>query len=370
MQLQLITDLDVILKSESNWNSVATEGPMLSWDWMAAWLEHFSHEATPAVIVATDDNGKWVGIAPFCIEGTSSFIRKLRFISSGKACGDYMKLIVNGDNAGRFAEQVADFLVANIGQGKLLGTIDVIELEGHATDCPETMYFCELLVAMGFSMNAQDIESCWAVSLGETFEELSSSVSKSLRRKIKAANKRLADESTHIIEATVETFDTVWDTFVDLHQRRRISLGQAGCFADSNFSSFLKQTTRCKIASDTASLIQINREQQPLAAMLLFHDNSQTMMYQSGLDPDRKQLEPGYQMIVVALKHSVERSQIKFDFLRGDEPYKTRWNTEQIRLAKVRLVPGKLTARLKDSTWRIGKSIKDCVIQFRQPNSP
>jgi CelD/BcsL family acetyltransferase involved in cellulose biosynthesis len=370
MNLKLITDLETILASEAQWSNVKSSHSMLRWDWIAIWLKHFESRATPAVIVATDTDGRWIGIAPFCLETSSSFTKKLRLVSSGTACGDYIGLIVDEANSTSFAEHVADFIVANIGSNKPLGPIDLIELEGTATADPTIHYFCELLKALGFSMHESSLESCWVVELPDTFETLQSQFSKSLRRKVKAAKKRLAADSTEILYANSNNFTSSWNSFVDLHQRRRATLGQPGCFACPEFEGFLKEATQRKLATDRASLIQINRDASPLAGVLLFEEDDAVRMYQSGFDPDRNSLEPGYQLIVVSIQHAIEKSKTQFDFLRGDEPYKARWCTEPQGLQKIRLVPGKLTARFKDSTWRIGKSLQSCVQGFlAQPHN-
>lgn len=82
-------------------------------------------------------------------------------------------------------------------------------------------------------------------------------------------------------------------------------------------------------------------------------------MYQSGTDSSRMKLEPGYQMAVAAMQKSKENGYEHFDFLRGDEPYKSRWQTKRVDILRSRFVPRKLGARLKHNVWLTGQVIKN-----------
>ena len=91
-------------------------------------------------------------------------------------------------------------------------------------------------------------------------------------------NKQFATSEIHLKE--------VWDSFVQLHQKRRNALGQLGCFSDENFERFLKSATKGLMELNRSDLIVINKSGTPIAAMLLIYCGETCMMYQSGIDPD------------------------------------------------------------------------------------
>lgn len=359
MKLHLITTLDEVLQSESNWDRVAGDHPFFRWTWMVNWLEYQKDDVSPAILVWIED-GEWLAIAPFCVDRkTSKLVRKLRFLGSGRACSDYLGLIADGQYLREFSESVADWLTENIRPGGPLGKIDVIELEGACPDDEPIHYFFELLKASGFRSQTIPIEGCWALDLPESWDELNSAVGKKLRRKTKKALKRLADPDTEILTTHETDLDELWPLFVNLHQERREMLGQPGCFADSDFDKFLFSATRGLIEQGKGELVVIKYQGDPLGAFLLLNDGHTVYMYQSGMSTKHLKLEPGYQAAVLTIQRSIEQGFKRFDFLRGDEPYKSRWLTERIPLVKSRFIPARFSARVKHGLWNTGRTIRN-----------
>jgi CelD/BcsL family acetyltransferase involved in cellulose biosynthesis len=357
MKIKLLDNLDEILNARSAWNEIAGTRPMLQWDWLVNWLRHQVEETTPAVLVGVNSDQQWVGVAPFCLDA-SRLNRKLRFLGSGGACTDYLGLITRPDDEQEFAESVADWLTDNLHPGGPLGSVDVLELEGFCPQNENTRYLFDLLAASGFNSHCVELEGCWELELGNSWDELNQQFSKSHRRKTKKAVKRLADSDTKVLSSDDTDFATLWPTFVQLHQARRQMLQQPGCFADSNFESFLRAATDSMIRDSRAEILVIQYQGKPLASMLLLNDGETTYMYQSGLDPDRISLEPGYQIAVLALQSSIRKGYRKFDFLRGDEPYKSRWQTKRIPLVRARFIPRNFRSQLMHGVWWTGHSIR------------
>ena len=359
MNLELISDLDTLLRSQEAWNALAGDRAMLGWDWQTVWLEQLGQPATPAVLVAKDDHGQWIGIAPFCLE--RGFVNKLRLLSSGTACGDYLSLLSTPEHSVAFGDAVADWLFENCRSDGPVGSIDLVELEGVAANDPVIERFVEMLTALQFSVERSALESCWVTPLDESMEDLESNLSKSMRRKFRNARKRLANPDSVVAPADASNFESHWATFVDLHQRRRISLGQPGCFADPRFECFLKEVVSRGVTDGSATLFVHEFEDSPLSSVLLFSSGENLQMYQSGIDPDRVNLEPGHQFVYFSIEHAIATGKTGFDFLRGDEPYKARWNASPVGLERIRLVPRNMSARIKQGSIGIGKSVRDCL---------
>lgn len=361
MRLQLITNPEELASLRSEWDSIASASPFFSHAWLTNWFRFLGDENELAVLVGRDKNNNVMGIAPWCIEQAGPLVRKLRFLGSGIACSDYLELICPANQHRSFAEAAIDWLVDNIGNRQTLGRIDVIEMEGINPDSAESQYVAELLGAHGLKSHRVELEGGWEVTLPATWDELNSRFSKSMRRKTKKAVKRLADEKTQVLSTDRVPFDQLWSTFCDLHQQRRKMLGQDGCFADPKFEEFLKSATFELIHRSQAELVVIHFENKPLASMLLLNNQDTVYMYQSGMDAQRLSLEAGYQMAYCAIVRSIEKGFQKFDFLRGDEPYKSRWDTRRIPIQRVRFIPRRTSASLKHGLWVTGRSIKGLV---------
>lgn len=363
MKIKIINQLEELTACESDWNSVAGARCFFSWQWCESWYRELATEDDELhVIVGLDKDDRWLGIAPLMVSG-----RKLRFLGSGAACSDYANLIAEQSDYNYFAETVAEYLATAFASDGALSTVDVFEIEGCGGNDRNLDYFCELLGINDFAKHETETEGTWKVLLPESFEQLNATFSKSMRRKTKAARKRLAEPDVEVLFADQENFDTLWDSFVHLHQKRRNAIGQLGCFADENFERFLRSAATGLKAIGRSDLVVIEKSGAPLAAVLLIYCGETCMMYQSGIDPEMSSLEPGYQSVMVSIDHAIENDFKHFDFLRGDEPYKARWSTTREPIVRRKFIPPNMSAQLKHGTWVIGRSIKNYVTNLKQP---
>ena len=364
LRIEVIDNLNDLESSKPEWNRLAGKFPFFRWEWMANWQTHLARNSQPLIVVVQDEAGNWVGIAPFCLNQTTANGRSIELLSSGITCGDYLDLICDPEDYSTVASLVVDWLTENAGKESRFGGFDSIILEGVAGDSDQLTLLKGLFSAAHFDSHVSDIESCWEVALPATWEELNATFSKSHRRKTKKAVQRLADPLTQVRSSRIEGIAPLWDVFVTLHQLRRESLGEPGCFADPDFNHFLKTAVEQLAELDLAELVIFEYDGFAFGSHLLLNDGQRSFMYQSGIHPDWVKMEPGYQLIVWSLSESIARGFRSFDFLRGDEPYKARWNSVRNPLQRIKLVPPKLSSRLRHQIWLSGKSIKNYFNQF------
>lgn len=359
MNLYILNNREELFASQQQWDTVAQDHAFSSWAWNAHWLRSMENgQAKPFVIVGLDDDGNWQAIAPFCIVG-----RKLRMLGSGTACTDYVNLIDNGQDRRVFADTIVEFLTTNISSSGQLSEIDLIEIEGGAANDEDLNYFCKQLESE-FSIHEIETEGTWKVQLPQSVDQLNGILKSSCRRKVRKARKRLAADDTNTVFADAASFEELWFHFVQLHQARRNHLGQEGCFADPAFETFLKSAARDLFDRELAELFVIYKSGKPLASQLLLISGESCMMYQTGVDPNCFSEEPGYQAIVVALDHAISRGATFYDFLRGDEAYKSRWSTTREAIIKRRFAPKRLSATLKHNCWVAGYRFKQFAKSF------
>ncbi len=363
MRLKLYKNLSELEQDRTQWDALAGSFPFFQFEWMTNWFQILGKELELAVLVGIDNDGQWVGIAPWCIDRTQPLLNKLRFLGSGDACSDYLRLITNEEHHQEFNRVAIDWLIENIGSSQTLGRIDVIELEGISPQDPKAKYLCDVLSANGMKHHTTELEGGWQTELPSSWEELNAKFSKNMRRKTKAAAKRLASEDTEVLSTADSRYTTeqLWKIFVELHQKRRNMLGQPGCFADTDFEHFLNRAFLSLKNKNQSELLVINFEKRPLAASLCLRSESTYYLYQSGMDTSRMRLEPGYQICSIAVQRAIALGLQQFDFLRGDEPYKARWNTSRIPITRTRFIPRNSVANLKHSVWLTGRTLKHLV---------
>jgi CelD/BcsL family acetyltransferase involved in cellulose biosynthesis len=82
------------------------------------------------------------------------------------------------------------------------------------------------------------------------------------------------------------------------------------------------------------TLLQVNQE--AVAAYCDFDYQGKTLVYNSGLLPDRySHLSTGIVLLAYNIQHAIEKGNHLFDFLRGNETYKYRMGGQDTKVFKL-----------------------------------
>ena len=360
LQMKVISDTETLLKSRAAWNALAGEHPFANWEWMSEWWNAFGGGNQLNVLVVQKPDGEWVGLLPTFVDTTRSRTQTLRFLSSGKAAADYLGVITRDPQfeAGVIS-QITEWIVRASVVAEKNVRIDLIDFEGVSSEDRLTAALIEKLAEYGMTHHQTEIEGCWEVEMKEDWPTFESQLSKSFRRKTKkAAKNRNLDGMEILCVETPDELKQVWREFIRLHQARRQALGQEGCFADERFEKFLHHASFSLAEQNRFALVMAKLHGDWLGAVMLISNSSTTFLYQSGFDPEMSRHEPGHLLVREAVLYCMRRGQQRFDFLRGDEPYKARWNTRRISLTRSRLVPARMTCQWKHQVWLAARSIK------------
>lgn len=354
MNIQIISELTEIAQLKSRWNQLSADKPFSSWEWYHSWYSNMGHsrQIKPMVFVEQTAGGEVSTIAPFYLTHSKIGSSRLCLAADGSACTDYGQIIAKPEQYTYSISKVASWLTT-FNQSR--ANIDFIELAGLAAEAPTTRELYGQLVGCGFEPSHEMLEQCWATDLPSSWPELDATFSKKLRRKTRKSVDRLAECS--ILDSRSAGFDRLWATLVSLHRLRRDAVGDSGCFTVPGFEGFLQSAARGLCERNLAEILVIEYQGQPIAATLVFNDRKTVFMYQTGFDPAFAHLEPGYLLIVAAMQWSINNGFERFDFLRGDEPYKARWNTTPIPMVRLRFqLCDNLRTRM-ENRFQVSKSV-------------
>jgi CelD/BcsL family acetyltransferase involved in cellulose biosynthesis len=144
-----------------------------------------------------------------------------------------------------------------------------------------------------------------------------------------------------------------------LHQRRRISLGEPGCFASPTFHDFHREVAGLLRQRDQLRLSWLELDGTPAAAEYHFADQQTTYAYQGGVDPVRLQEEPGRLSTILCMRRAIEEGHARFDFLRGAEPYKAHWRAEPRMAYDYRVLPNRHLAKIRGKMVNLTTTVSD-----------
>ncbi len=171
------------------------------------------------------------------------------------------------------------------------------------------------------------------LDLPASWDEYLAGVSKSHRKQLRQLERRVLESERvrwHRVQNAAE-FDEAWPVLVDLHQRRRHSLDEPGCFASRVFHDFHREVAGRLLDRGQLRLSWMELDGVPAAAEYHLADGTTTYAYQGGVDPDRLAEEPGRLSTILCLRAAIEEGHRRIDFLRGDEPYKAHWRATRVR---------------------------------------
>ena len=208
---------------------------------------------------------------------------------------------------------------------------DVVDLRrlrcGDPASDALTDAFSAAAPALGWSVLREREDVCPVVTLpeGVDFEGYLDTLDKKARHEIRRKIRR-AEAAGEVVLAESPDPPADLPAFIDLHQRR---WGDRGLFppnpggdASRRFIRRLFETFGPDGAVRLTSFAVGGRK---VGSAIHFDDGYSLALYNAGVDPDAKDLSPGVVMVAGYIADAIATGRRRFDFLRGDEPYKYVW---------------------------------------------
>lgn len=314
------------------WDRLDGGVPFHSFDWLTTWWRHYGQPAGfdrthLHVLVVRESNRQGadavVGIAPWYAERTRTRGVVLRWLGSGEVCSDHLSLLCDLGQSHKVASTLARHLAK-------ADDWDRLELDSVDESDTAIEQLATALRRHQCAVETQPEGNCWVIDLPDSWEEFLALQSKSHRKQLRRAHDRVltSDHAVWRCVANEQQLSTAWPILVDLHQRRRNSLGEPGCFASPSFAAFHAEVAPKLLAAGRLRLGWLELDGQPVAAEYQMAGPKCTYAYQGGVDPDRLADEPGRLSNIATLRAAIEEGHTAFDFLRGDEPYKAHWRAQ------------------------------------------
>ena len=324
-QVRIFPELE---KLKTVWNSVASNTPFSSWQWLVTWAENYIREDQLYILVAETSGGGIVGILPLFRDRSVVEGRVLRMLGSGNVCTDYLSLFSLPEYRHEVCQQFALYLTAMVNDHA--AGWDALLLEHIAQADTNVCEFTDSMRLHGSELMKTQGQNCWRIAIPDSWEKYLAEMSKSHRKQVKRIERELIETGKarlHTVESETQLKQAM-ELLVDLHQKRRNRLGQIGCFACERFSNFLFMASQRLLEAGMLRLHWVEVAGRPVAAEFQLSDGQTTYAYQAGIDPESLELEPGRLIMIATIRQALEAGNRGFDFLRGDEPYKAHFRAK------------------------------------------
>jgi len=360
--VHLLNTPDSLDEIADDWRQLAAGHPFRGYDWLATWWRHYAPTGELLVLAVRDDStNQLVGLAPWRIEQSARRGSVIRPLGDGEVCTDHSTPLAQLGCEQTVANELAQFLMEDFPDW------DLLELSDTDANDPQLGLLTDALATRECVTRSRDADACWAIELPDDWETYLAMQSKSHRKQLRRAERRVLDSSDchwHLV-ATPEEWQTAWPILVDLHQRRRQSLGEPGCFASAKFEAFHREASQALLTQGQLRMSWLELHGKPAAAEYSFASGDAWLAYQGGVDPDMLDDEPGRLSTIAMLRAAMAEGATTFDFLRGDEPYKAHWRAQPHLTLHRQFVPPRRSAQLRASADNLLGAVKTGLKSLR-----
>jgi CelD/BcsL family acetyltransferase involved in cellulose biosynthesis len=293
--------------------------------WLKTWWDTFGDSYDPEIITGYR-NGKLIGIAPFRVEKeTATFI-------GGEDICDCQEVITSSNYCLEFFEAVLFHLKK---QG-----IRFLELGDLRPESLLLTGMPELAKQMGYVAVCDQVAVTYEMALPKTWESYLQMLDGKQRHEIRRKMRRLR-EAGHIRFRVIHIPDEVseaMDLFFTLFKSSRPDKTK---FLTDRMAAFFLLLAERMARLGFLRMFFLDIDRVPAAGVMCFDYNDTVFLYNNGYNPRFQDLSVGMLSKVYSIRDSIERGRVRYDLLKGDEPYKKQLGGIPVPLYRLKIDLGK-----------------------------
>jgi len=371
MNVELVTRREDLAELSQRWDELAQQDPRDGFfrtsAWYRSWVEHVRPDVQPFVIVVRDGAGEVVGLAPLCRLNYRDRWLPMKGVSlAGRevVSGDFLDYLSDAGARSEVLPAILNFLWQERSQWALLIVGEVTE-DGDLHRAVES--FAE---AKGLALRRQEERVCPYIELPATYDQYLRGLSQKMRYEIRRDTRDVLEKWRARIEVCTEP-GQVRDNLnllIQLHTSHWKSVRKSGNMGRPGFPAFLRQVCSEPPPGAALRLYLLKLDEKPVAALLAFCFRENVLFYQTGWDPDSPiaRLSPGMVLVARSIRDAIEQGYRYYDFLRGDETYKSRL-TKSFRKTITLLVARSFSARQYLRVNRLKDWVKRTLLRRAVP---
>ena len=366
MHVYCLRSPEELSRYAGDWDALARGVPFRHWTWLAAWWRHYGDAAGAGrrnllVPMVFDERERPVGLGPWYVEHTATGAQVLRMLGDGEVCSDYLSVPCLPGYDGLVAEALADFLTDTLPREGVAW--DAIDLSGVDAEDHAAARLVAQLADRGNKVDVQPGPNCWRLNLPTDADGYPRMIAKNPRRQLRKLKQEYLDTGRGVLRfiESREQLSGVMEMFRGMLQRRRQSLGETGPFASPRFAHFYEEVFPNLFGEGRGQIAWLEIDGRPVAADYLISGDGVLYAYQGAIEPGACKLKPGKAFYAALLQWAIARGYRGFDFLRGDEHYKSQLGAVPRASTCWRVVARRTTARLRHSLWLAGRNVKKWI---------
>jgi CelD/BcsL family acetyltransferase involved in cellulose biosynthesis len=340
LSIEEITDVQSFSSLKEEWNVLlqksADNNVFLTWEWLFTWWRHYG-EGKQLMILLIKEGDKIIGIAPFMrveYKRLGISVNVLENLCSTEC--DYSGIILI-ENYQECIAFLLSYLKKLIKEDKLVIRICHV---------PDDAIFVNTLLKQrppnyeSIFINTQPDGSCPYIELPATWDEYYRHLHKNGRKKAKKIKREIKTiQENHKVEFKKYTQgDDIQDQLQilsTLHQKRWQERNISSKFTLPKVREFHLDVSKAFIEKNWMDLSFFYVDGTAISAGWGFNYCNQFYYMTSAFDPDYKHHNPGHIHTLTLIDEAIKNGLNRFDFLKGEEFFKTYWAHNQNNNIKI-----------------------------------
>lgn len=342
MVIERVSTLDRLGELEVEWRELFEAGGLdlfNSPEWLLPWWQRLAGDRKLWLLVARDEAGRAAGIIPMSLNSTRiGFVpvRRLGFLGDDHVGSDYLDVIAAPDRRLAVIRALADYLKTHADEW------DVIEWRDMDARSESAQ---ELAACLGadHAIESRTMGLCPVQHFppGDTFDDY-------LQRTRRCSNylrrlRWLQRQPGFRIDICQDEpgLEHAREIFFRLHAQRWAEDGGSAGIPDDTVRAFHVEATRRLAGRGQVIFYTLWVGATPVASVYGLTHGDTFYYYQSGMDPAWRSKSVGLVLIGETFADAFRRKLRRYDFLRGEEAYKSDWVSEHRQLVRWRFYPRK-----------------------------
>lgn len=366
LTVEVITATDAFLDLRADWerlHSAAAADIFLAWDWQLPWWRHLRRGRQLWLMIARDSGGNIRGLLALSLETARVGllrVRRLRFIADEQVGSDYLDALIEPGFEDAAISAFGRALASRCASWDLL---EMRDMDEHSNTAHR---LCQVL---GEKYELKSIRGllCPAATLDpqqspDEFIRQSSRGDNYARRRRWLERQpdfriELCQDATTLAPALLQ--------FFRLHRLRWEQAGGSSGIEGAVVEDFHREALAGLAGAGHVRLYVLWVQGKAVASVYALTRGNTFYYYQSGMDPAWRSRSVGLVLIGETFTDAIRSGFTRYDFLRGEEAYKSDWVNGGRHLASHRLYPRRgrgARAVRSDGLLRSGKGlIKHCL---------
>jgi len=357
------------LQLQSDWERLFEENPrhspFLAWGWVNAWLRHIARPHELQIIYLKDADGIVQFILPLHRQIGKFGIKSRKIVlvcNYGLECSDSLGCLCAPDRENQSARLTADAIRHIYGRNHVisLGFLDsTADFPGRLNDA---MQSADRLVRV------RPDAVCPAFHFPGSWDEYLGQLSYKFRSQVRRSCRQFGgDDQPELKRVDAADVGAFVRDLIRLNRSRLSDKGDSSSLEDGVLRTFFEEAMSYMSSHGIAWMDAIVQDHEVLGSALHFVHGDTIYYYMGGFDDKIGKLQPGTALLATVMQRGIDNGFRRFDFLRGDEAYKYRWNATAVSTHDVTIYPrGMLRGHLASKLDDLAISMREILRNLRQ----